>query len=108
MHARAAPSSAAPDVSLFFQDLMKQNIQEEFEQVELLGGGRGVSSLLAQGQAFEEQREWAKAVQAYLKVRRCRLFFAPGHTHSVHFDSIQFIQQNIAGLFGTRTPKGRR
>ncbi|KHJ99604.1 hypothetical protein OESDEN_00375 [Oesophagostomum dentatum] len=43
-------------------------LQEEFEQVELLGGGRGVNSLLAQGRAFEEQREWAKAVQAYLKV----------------------------------------
>ncbi|KAJ1353159.1 Intraflagellar transport protein osm-1 [Parelaphostrongylus tenuis] len=43
-------------------------LQEEFEQVELLGGGRGVSSLLAQGRAFEEQREWAKAVQAYLKI----------------------------------------
>ncbi|EYB98280.1 hypothetical protein Y032_0132g1691 [Ancylostoma ceylanicum] len=45
-------------------------LQEEFEQVELLGGGRGVNSLLAQGRAFEEQREWAKAVQAYLKVNR--------------------------------------
>ncbi|PIO75435.1 hypothetical protein TELCIR_02508 [Teladorsagia circumcincta] len=43
-------------------------LQEEFEQVELLGGGRGVSSLLAQGRAFEEQREWTKAVQAYLKM----------------------------------------
>ncbi|WKY15558.1 hypothetical protein Q1695_000775 [Nippostrongylus brasiliensis] len=43
-------------------------LQEEFEQIELLGGGRGVNSLLAQGRAFEEQREWAKAVQAYLKV----------------------------------------
>ncbi|RCN37320.1 tetratricopeptide repeat protein [Ancylostoma caninum] len=45
-------------------------LQEEFEQVELLGGGRGVNSLLAQGRAFEEQREWAKAVQAYLKVNQ--------------------------------------
>ncbi|KAK5981847.1 Intraflagellar transport protein osm-1 [Trichostrongylus colubriformis] len=45
-------------------------LQEEFEQAELLGGGRGVSSLLAQGRAFEEQRDWAKAVQAYLKVNR--------------------------------------
>ncbi|VDM52610.1 unnamed protein product [Angiostrongylus costaricensis] len=43
-------------------------LQEEFEQVELLGGGRGVNSLLAQGRAFEERREWAKAVQAYLKI----------------------------------------
>nr|CDJ87483.1 intraflagellar transport protein 172 homolog [Haemonchus contortus] len=43
-------------------------LQEEFEQVELLGGGRGVSSLLAQGRAFEEHRDWVKAVQAYLKV----------------------------------------
>ncbi|VDO86663.1 unnamed protein product [Haemonchus placei] len=33
-------------------------LQEEFEQVELLGGGRGVSSLLAQGRAFEEHRDW--------------------------------------------------
>ncbi|KAK6046896.1 hypothetical protein COOONC_15599 [Cooperia oncophora] len=45
-------------------------LQEEFEQVELLGGSRGISSLLAQGRAFEEQREWAKAVQAYLKINR--------------------------------------
>ncbi|VDK54398.1 unnamed protein product, partial [Cylicostephanus goldi] len=46
----------------------KKCFQEDFEQVELLGGGRGVNSLLAQGRAFEEQRDWTKAVQAYLKV----------------------------------------
>ncbi|ETN84945.1 tetratricopeptide repeat protein, partial [Necator americanus] len=45
-------------------------LQEEFEQVELLGGGRGVNSLFAQARAFEEQREWAKAVQTYLKVNQ--------------------------------------
>ncbi|CAJ0597758.1 unnamed protein product [Cylicocyclus nassatus] len=48
-----------------------QQLQKDIAQQKLFENGSGINCLLAQGRAFEEQREWAKAVQTYLKVSSC-------------------------------------
>lgn len=44
-------------------------MQEEYEEVLLKSGAKGVHSLIAQAKEFETQGEYQRAVQCYLKVK---------------------------------------
>ena len=55
----------------YFQVRVRQydyDLQEEFDKIELRSGARGVESYVAQGREWEQQGEFLRAVQAFLKV----------------------------------------
>ncbi|CAI4221536.1 unnamed protein product [Auanema sp. JU1783] len=44
------------------------HLQEEYDKAELRSGARGIDSYLAQAKEWEQQSEWSRAVQSYLRV----------------------------------------
>ncbi|CAJ0583687.1 unnamed protein product, partial [Mesorhabditis spiculigera] len=60
------------------------SLQEEFDKEELRSGARGVESFLAQGREWEQNGEYYRAVQAFLKVgeheKTAELLLALGNT----------------------------
>lgn len=44
-------------------------VQEEFDEVQLKSGAKGILSFIAQAQDWESQGEYVRAIQCYLKVK---------------------------------------
>ncbi|VDO48584.1 unnamed protein product [Onchocerca flexuosa] len=46
-----------------------QHLEEEFDEVQLKSGAKGVLSFIAQARDWESQGEYVRAIQCYLKVK---------------------------------------
>uniref|UniRef100_A0A915PPW5 Intraflagellar transport protein 172 n=1 Tax=Setaria digitata TaxID=48799 RepID=A0A915PPW5_9BILA len=46
-----------------------QQLEEEFDEVQLKSGAKGISSFIAQGRDWETEGEYTRAIQCYLKIK---------------------------------------
>lgn len=49
--------------------ITSNNIQEEFDEVQLKSGAKGILSFIAQGRDWEAEGDYIRAIQCYLKVK---------------------------------------